>query len=250
MTGFSSGLIPARATVPSPEPCTIDRYNGMDFVVCETTHASKGVSLAWADPDRKPYRSFSNLQNALNAKGKTILFAMNAGMFDERYAPVGLYIEDGVELNALNLRTSDKKPAPNFYKQPNGVFYLTSKGAGILPTNEFQANGLDVVFATQSGPMLVTRNEINPIFIKGSSDRTRRSGVGVCADDRLIFVTSEKSINFYDFAAVFRDTLRCSDALFLDGGDGVGFFSPMLKRNDWSWHGGYGPMIVVVAGGP
>ncbi|NWJ27737.1 phosphodiester glycosidase family protein [Rhizobium sp. RM] len=244
------GYGPARATTPEHDPCEIHRYNGMDFVVCAARPGSTNLKLAWADKEGKPYRSFSSLRRAMTAEGKHIRFAMNAGMFDEQYRPVGLYVEDGAELNAINTGTSDKQPAPNFFKQPNGVFYLSSGGAGILPTKEFRAAAPNVDFATQSGPMLVTNNEINPIFITGSSDRTRRSGVGLCADDMLIFVASEKNINFYDFATVFRDTLKCQNALFLDGGDGVGFFSPTLKRNDWSWHGGYGPMIVLFAEDP
>jgi uncharacterized protein YigE (DUF2233 family) len=101
-------------------------------------------------------------------------------------------------------------------------------------------------FATQSGPMLVIQNKLNPILIKGSTDRTRRSGVGVCADETIRFAISEDAVNFYDFASLFRDELKCANALFLDGGGGAGIYNPAMGRNDISWHGGYGPIVGFV----
>ncbi|MGO4611234.1 phosphodiester glycosidase family protein, partial [Variovorax sp. 2RAF20] len=74
--------------------------------------------------------------------------------------------------------------------------------------------------------MLVIDNGINPIFIPGSTDRTRRNGVGICADGTLRFVISEDRVNFHDFARLFRDDLKCPDALFLDGGRGTGLYNP------------------------
>ena len=100
--------------------------------------------------------------------------------------------------------------------------------------------------ATQSGPMLVIDNRINPIFIPGSTDRTRRNGVGISADGTLRFVISEDRVNFHDFARLFRDELKCADALFLDGGNGTGLYNPALGSNDTSWHGGYGPILGLV----
>jgi len=94
--------------------------------------------------------------------------------------------------------------------------------------------------------MLVINNTLNPILIKGSTDRTRRSGVGVCRDDSVRMAISEDAVNFYDFATLFRDTLKCPDALFLDGGNGVGIYNPAMKRNDISWHGGFGPILGFV----
>ncbi|MBA8833968.1 uncharacterized protein YigE (DUF2233 family) [Rhizobium leguminosarum] len=60
------------------------------------------------------------------------------------------------------------------------------------------------------------------------------------------FEISENGANFHDFARLFRDHLKCPDALFLDGGRGVGIYNSEMGRNDWSWHGGYGPMFGAV----
>jgi uncharacterized protein YigE (DUF2233 family) len=94
--------------------------------------------------------------------------------------------------------------------------------------------------------MLVIDGKINPIFIPGSTDRTRRSGVGICEGGVVRFAISDDSVNFHDFATLFRDELKCADALFLDGGGGAGIYVPALDREDWSGHGGFGPIVGLV----
>ncbi|AUW43275.1 hypothetical protein CUJ84_Chr002929 [Rhizobium leguminosarum] len=54
---------------------------------------------------------------------------------------------------------------PNFFKKPNGIFSIGDAGASILPTDEFLKRRQSVRFATQSGPMLVIGNKLNPIFL-------------------------------------------------------------------------------------
>ncbi|RYZ50963.1 MAG: hypothetical protein EOP49_12800, partial [Sphingobacteriales bacterium] len=136
---------------------------------------------------------------------------------------------------------------PNFYKKPNGIFFLEKTSAGILTTETFTRKRPDARFATQSGPMLVIEGRLHPALIPGSTDRTRRSGVGVCENGQVRFAISETDVNFHDFARLFRDHLSCPNALFLDGGRGAGIYSPAFDRDDISWHGGYGPMFGLVA---
>jgi len=180
--------------------------------------------------------------------GRTLVFAMNAGMYLTDFSPIGLYVENGRELRPANTKTMDGPPGkvPNFYKKPNGVFFLNDTDAGILPTTDYLKRRPKTRFATQSGPMLVIKNKLNPIFIAGSADRTRRSGVGVCNGGSVRFAISEGVVNFHDFARLFRDRLKCPNALFLDGGNGVGIYEPGMGRNDMSWHGGFGPVIGLV----
>src|SRR5262245_15454894 len=77
-----------------------------------------------------------------------------------------------------------------------------------------------------SGPVVTgTRKDasaLHPVFIEGSSDRTRRTGVGVSGPGMVHFAISERQVNFHDFARFFRDFLGCRNALFLDGGRGTG----------------------------
>lgn len=254
---FAAGMLPALglavAAVPWPSwavapVCERQTWANERFVVCAVTPAQTDLRLFWRNAQGEAYRRFSAVSEAVSGEGRTLAFAINAGMYGKDFSPIGLYVEAGRQLVPINRQTIQAPPAqvPNFYKQPNGVFYVDDAGAGVLTTEAFLERGAAVRLATQSGPMLVMDNAVNPIFIEGSTDRTRRSGVGVCRDGVVRFVLSEASVNFHDFARVFRDHLQCPNALFLDGGRGAGMYVPALGRNDTSWHGGYGPMLGVV----
>jgi len=244
----ASLLLASTSSLAAEDPCERQSFEGARYIVCTVEAKDARLKLFWQKADGKPYRWLGTLADAVKTDGKALVFAMNAGMYGTDYTPMGLYIEDGKQLRPADLKkmTGPQSKIPNFYKQPNGVFYFGSDGAGILTTERFMAEKPKADFATQSGPMLVVAAKINSIFIEGSNDRTRRSGVGVCADGGMRFAISEDDVNFFDFARLFQTHLNCPDALFLDGGQGAGFFNPALKRADWSWHGGYGPMIGFV----
>ncbi len=230
-------------------PCERQRLAGADFVVCTVDPARADLRLFWQDDAGTAYRRFSALADDVARGGQSLVFAMNAGMYAKDFSPIGLYVQAGRQLQPLNTRVVNGTPAqvPNFYKQPNGVFFLDDAGAGVLTSEAYAQRRPRARFATQSGPMLVIDGKLHPAFIEGSTDRTRRNGVGVCDDGQVRFVISDAGINFHDFARVFRDELRCPNALFLDGGRGAGLYAPDLQRDDRSWHGGYGPMVGVVA---
>jgi uncharacterized protein YigE (DUF2233 family) len=86
---------------------------------------------------------------------------------------------------------------------------------------------------------------IHPAFIVNSTDRKPRDGVGLSSRNEIYFVITKSWVSFYDFARFFRDSLGCSDALFLDGGEAPGLYAPELGRNDAPHHGGCGPIIAV-----
>ena len=139
-------------------------------------------------------------------------------------------------------------PVPNFYKKPNGVFYIGDGEAGVMETGRFLEAVPKARFATQSGPLLVIDGQLHPAFIEGSSDRRRRNGVGMTSPTTVHFAISQGRVNFHDFARFFRDGLGSDNALFLDGGSAPGLYSPGLGRNDSPGHGGYGPIIGAVIG--
>ena len=236
------------APVALAADCAKERFEESDFIVCTIDPATEDLRLFWRDESGAPYRHFSAVTDAVSEAGATLSLAINAGMYDGDYAPIGLYVEGGQEMAPINTRSVEGPPAsvPNFYKKPNGVFFIATDGAGILETGAFIATQPDVTFATQSGPLLVQDNALHPALIPGSTDRTRRSGVGVCGNGMVRLAISEGRVNFHDFARLFRDHLGCADALFLDGGRGAGLYHPALPRNDFSLHGGYGPMLGVV----
>lgn len=229
------------------EQCEKVTFDEAQYVVCTLEVGKVDLRLFWKGADGEPYRAFSSLAEAVRAEGRKLTFAVNAGMYRADFSPMGLHVENGRELKPANRATGGSaSQVPNFYKKPNGVFFLGEAGAGIVPTEKYLKLATKSRFATQSGPMLVIAGNLNPIFIAGSTDRTRRSGVGVCENGTVRFAISDESVNFHDFARLFRDRLKCRDALFLDGGRGVGVYNPAMGRNDWSWHGGYGPIFGLV----
>ena len=230
------------------DACEQVAFEETKYVICTVDMAKASLRLFWKSAGGKPYVTFSKVAEAVSSEGRTLAFAMNAGMYSPDFAPVGLYVENGQEMQAANSGDPpiSSRQVPNFYKKPNGVFFMGGTTAGIMPTEDYLAQKPDAAFATQSGPMLVIHGMLHPALLVGSTDRTRRSGVGVCDGDKVSFAISEDDVNFYDFARLFRDRLKCPDALFLDGGRGTGLYDPAMKRNDVSGHGGYGPMVGLV----
>lgn len=241
------------ASIAAPQsvlarPCEAQIFEEAKYIVCTATPGRNELQLFWKDSRGEPYRRFPAIAKSVADKGRSLVFAMNAGMYLTNFSPIGLYVENGHELRPASTKTMDGPPGkvPNFYKMPNGVFFLNDAGVGILPTTNYLKRRPKTRFATQSGPMLVIRNKLNPIFIAGSTERTRRSGVGICRGGSVRFAISDDAVNFHDFARLFREHLRCPNALFLDGGNGAGIHEPNLGRSDISWHGGFGPVFGLV----
>jgi uncharacterized protein YigE (DUF2233 family) len=230
------------------KPCRDETFRSASYIVCSFDPAKDDLRIFWRDTSSKPYRTFAALEAELERQGKSVTFAMNGGMYESDFRPVGLYIENGRELVAANTARLAGPPSqiPNFYKRPNGIFYIGDGKAGILDTRRFLASRPKARFATQSGPMLVIDRKIHPAFIVNSTDRKPRDGVGILSANKVTFVISKGAVNFYDFARFFRDGLHCANALFLDGGAAPGLYAPELGRSDPPAHGGYGPIIAVV----
>jgi uncharacterized protein YigE (DUF2233 family) len=222
------------------EGCRSETFERAGYTVCSFDLTGIQLRTFWKNEAGEAYRTFSALAAELEEQGHKLTFAMNGGMFDEAYAPVGLYIEGGKELKAAN--TADA--AGNFHMKPNGVFYIEGEEAGVMETAAFLNVRPETEFATQSGPMLVIDGRIHPRFIPGSEFLERRNGVGVSSSTEVHFAISEGRVNFDEFARFFRDRLGCNDALFLDGGTAPGLYAPELGRND-SWRS-IGPIIGAV----
>lgn len=139
-----------------------------------------------------------------------VVFAMNGGIFDVEYRPLGLFVDDYEEFFPLNLEDGEG----NFFMKPNGVFYVEGNEAFIEESEEYVGEG-DVRLAIQSGPMLIEDGVINGLFDWNSENRNVRNGVGVCGD-KVLFLISNGEVTFYEFASLF-EFAGCSDALYLDG---------------------------------
>ena len=230
------------------EPCRSQSFGVASYIVCSFDLTRDDLRTYWRRDDGRPYRTFAALAEDLEGKGKSLRFAMNGGMYRNDFRPVGLYVENGRELTPANTIALTGAPSqiPNFYKKPNGVFYVGNDEAGILETERFLAERPHANFATQSGPMLVIDGAIHPAFIVGSTDRKPRNGVGVSSRNLVHLVITKGRVNFHEFARFFRDGLGCNNALFLDGGAAPGVYVPELGRNDAPAHSGYGPIIAAV----
>ncbi|MFN8392565.1 MAG: phosphodiester glycosidase family protein [Bdellovibrionota bacterium] len=220
-TGCSTYRVPILAmllwAILGAEPafavrCDTLRYRGSDYDVCRVDTKSENLGLYYLAPTGDRFRTLNGLQSALKRQGHRLIFATNAGIFTTSYRPLGLYIENGVEL--VPMSTSDGEG--NFFLKPNGIFAVTDSGPIVVETSELRDMRSKLKIATQSGPLLLRNGSIHPAFNNQSTNKTVRSGVGV-EGSLAIFVLSESDVSFYDIAALFRDELHCKDALYLDG---------------------------------
>ncbi len=220
--------------------CGVIKQEAHSYIVCRFDPQADDIRLFLNSANGEPFAHFNWVNEALDAKGERLAFAMNAGMYHEIRAPVGLYIEEGEERTPVN----DNDGPGNFHLKPNGVFFINDAGAaGVQETSRYTAFAQEVRFATQSGPMLVIGGEIHPRFLPDSDSLKRRNGVGVTDAGDVIFVLADDPVRFYDFAAFFRDELMTPNALYLDGTISR-LYVPELKRNDPG--AAMGPIVGVV----
>ncbi len=248
-----AALVLAASAGAAAAECRSEAFADNDYVICRFDLPEDDLRIFWKDPAGRVFGTFTALAGHLEGRGERLAFATNGGMYGTDYAPIGLYVEEGEQLAAANTTSADPdvRPIPNFYKEPNGIFFVAADGsAGVMETRAFLAAKPEVRFATQSGPMLLVDGEIHPMFIPGSSDLNNRNGICAPTPTSVAVVVTGGRANFHDFAVLFRDHLGCRDALFLDGGSASALYSPELGRNDGPGHGGFGPIIGVVVPAP
>ncbi len=194
------------------------RLDGSTYQVVTLRLDRDRLRLYWHNPETgQAFGSIETLRSWGQSRGRKLLFAANAGIYDRQNAPLGLYVENGKTLVPLNTAHGDPH-AGNFSLQPNGVFAIDDKGSATVETTKaYAARHPHVRWATQSGPMLVINGHINPNFHRHSDSMKWRSGVCARHGNQVIFAVSNVPVNFYSFARMFRDRLDCSDALYLDG---------------------------------
>ncbi|MCB1383257.1 MAG: phosphodiester glycosidase family protein [Notoacmeibacter sp.] len=198
-----------------PDICRQVLHEGTAYFACAIDPARFAIRLVHSAPDGTPYGSLAGFLAAEASAGKAPLIAMNAGMYHEDLSPVGLHVEEGREVAALNM-----EDAPgNFFLKPNGVFFITVEGkAGVMESAAFHDARVAVRLATQSGPMLVIGGALHPKFLPDGTSRYIRNGVGVTPDGTVVLAISRSPVSLGAFARAFRDGFGCPDALFLDGG--------------------------------
>ncbi|MBL9145698.1 MAG: phosphodiester glycosidase family protein [Verrucomicrobiaceae bacterium] len=213
-------------------------HAGKKFTVCRVDLRKEKLQLFLKDDQDQPLRSFATLDAWLQKKGEKLTLAMNAGMYHGDFSPVGLCVADRKQLAPVNLANGEG----NFFLKPNGIFLISDQGAKVIKSEEYPTLKEKVELATQSGPLLLRNGVEHPAFNPESKNQLFRNGVGVASPHEVIFAISEEIVSFHELATLFRDVLKCPDALFLDG-TVSSLYAPPLKRSDKKMD--LGPMIGV-----
>lgn len=211
--------------------------NGRKYDIVHVVNIND-ISLVLANNEAQKYNSIDFLLDDLTSQNREVLMITNGGMYTPEREPAGLYIENGEIVKSINLNSG----YGNFHLKPNGVLVIGNRKADIVVSEDFDSITYDVVYATQSGPMLVIDGNFHPAFNQGSENVNIRSGVGINSDGELFFAISKNKVNFYNFASLFRDELNCNNALYLDGAISR-MYVPELERYEIG--GNFGVMIVV-----
>lgn len=228
------------STAQAAVTCEERSFDGLRYTACSVDARHSDLRLFLDDANGERYGQFAAINDALEAEGQQLAFAMNGGMYHDDRAPVGHYIEDGEEV----MRIIPNAGPGNFGLLPNGVFCIRQDRADVIETLTYSASQPDCIHATQSGPMLVIDGELHPRFLIDSTSRYVRNGVGTTLDGtRAVFVISDDAVTFHEFGRIFRDDLGLPNALFLDGNVSR-LHAPQLNRSDFGrW---MGPIVGAV----
>ncbi|VTN14826.1 Exopolysaccharide biosynthesis protein related to N-acetylglucosamine-1-phosphodiester alpha-N-acetylglucosaminidase [Raoultella terrigena] len=194
--------------------------------------------MYWKNGDGSAWSSLRSLLADINRDGR-VRMAMNGGIYDKAYAPLGLYIEKGKQRVALNRASG----GGNFFIRPGGVFFVKGQQAGIVSIDKYRPSPA-IDYAVQSGPMLIENGRINWRLKPSAGSRKLRNGVGLTRQGQVIFMLSERETNFYDFACYAQSKLNVRQMLYLDG-----TISKMYQQGGgvpWQYHP-FVSMITVEA---
>ncbi len=222
------------------QTCSDIEEAGNRYAICEVDMAQADLRLFLRDDGGAVLGQFGVVNARLAESGKTLSFAMNAGMYHPDRAPVGYYVENGKE----EMRVIPNAGPGNFGLLPNGIFCVRAGRADVIETLAFLRNRPDCIYATQSGPMLVIDGALHSRFLPDSTSRYIRNGVGTSADGRrVVFAISHNPVSFHEFGSLFRDRLRLPEALYFDGNVSR-LYAPSLGRNDPGF--AMGPIVGMV----
>jgi uncharacterized protein YigE (DUF2233 family) len=206
--------------------CRATAFEGDTFIVCAYRPGADEIRLVTSAPGGA-VADFTGLQRVLGDDARRVRFAMNAGMYDDAFAPLGLFVEAGAVTRPIDLADG----SGNFFLKPNGVFWIDEGGLPHLEeTTVFASGRAHPVWATQSGPLLLADGVLNPHIAPDGQSRQIRNGVGVRGQEAL-FVISDRPVSFGRFARLFSQALGCRDALYLDGAVSS-LWAPELGRKD------------------
>jgi uncharacterized protein YigE (DUF2233 family) len=232
--------IPSPTQFTGPSACREVMFEDAALTHCTADPATHRITMANLGPDKQPFGSLSAFAASVDAA--TIAFAINGGMYSDDLKPVGYYVENGARQAELDRGDG----AGNFYMKPNGVFFGTGGAWKVQASDSFfNTVGEQPEFGTQSGPMLLVDGKLHPEIQDNGSSKAIRNGVGVDAAGKAHFVISDGQVSFGQIARYFRDEVKVSNALYLDGAVSS-LWDPASGRQGGRLDGGrVGPIIVV-----
>lgn len=217
-------------------PCRVEYAQGKPFGVCSFEFSRYQVRLLPRESDGAPLRALERAKQ----EHPNAVFLGNAGMYHASGKPVGVLIDEGVELSSLNQHEGHG----NFFMKPNGVFWTSKSAFHVSESRSFAHQMEKAQAATQSGPLLLLNNIRHPSFRRDSRYKKIRNGVGVSPDgQQVFFAISMVPVSFWELAGLFRERLGASDALYLDGVVSS-VLAPGLRH---SGHAPLGPIFLIVA---
>lgn len=101
---------------------------GKCVTVCRVDVKKERLQLFHRDEKGAPFKRFTPLADWLGARGRRLVFAMNAGMYHGNFSAVGLSVSEGRQLTPLNVAAGEG----NFFLKPNGVFLVSEAGARVV----------------------------------------------------------------------------------------------------------------------
>ncbi len=227
---------PTPSAVAGTSACETVTFEDVALTHCVADPAQHRIGMANLGADKQPFGSLGAF--AASVDPATIAFAINGGMYGDDLKAIGYYVQNGERLGELNRGDG----TGNFYMKPNGVFFGTGGSWRVLGSNTFfETVGDRPEFGTQSGPLLLIDGKLHPEIQDDGPSKAIRNAVGVDASGKAHFVISGAPVSFGQLARFFRDQLKVSNALYLDGAVSS-LWDPATERLD---KGRVGPIIVV-----
>ena len=79
-----------------------------DYAVAELPSSEvKNIQMFYKDQSGSRFWNIWNVKQSVEKQGKQLVFAMNGGMYTPLYKPVGLFIDQGKEIQPINLKNGD-----------------------------------------------------------------------------------------------------------------------------------------------
>jgi prepilin-type processing-associated H-X9-DG protein len=208
-----------------------------DYAVAEVPSSEvKNIQMFYKDQSGNRFWNIWNVKQSAEKQGKQLVFAMNGGMYTPLFKPVGLFIDQGKQIQPINLKNGDN----NFCWKPNGVFAIDNDGKAQVKVSEKFSNS-NIRFATQSGPMVLINGKMHDGFESSTSTHIRNA-VGVKSNGDVFFCISLKAVTFQQLAE-FMLKNGCVNALYFDGSVSE-MYCP--QNNQWDCGSSFGVIVGFV----